>query len=459
MTDFDVLVAGGGMAGMAAAGAAAGEGARVLVVEKADRPGGSAALSAGICWTAPTLAAYRRRIPRGDVGLGRVLVGDFPAAVDFVRAMGVEVAPESHGHMGYGSGHQIDVHGLLARLHRAVEHTGGSVALRSTVRGLTVEDGHVTGARVGPADHAGGADPVTASATVLATGGFQGDAALVGTFVGPGADELLVRSNPGSVGDGLRLGRAAGAALSRGLGAFYGHIVPAPLDRFTADDFVPLTQYHSPHCLLVDALGRRFTDESQGDEITVQDLARRPGGRGIMLCDERVRREHAVTAPYPYGAVVDRFAVAAEAGARLATAGDLDALVTAVAGWGVPAGNLRGTLGAYDRAARGEAVTLDAPLPATPEPLREPPFHALEVQAAITFTHGGLRVDADGRVLDADALPIPGLYAAGADAGGVHDIGYAGGLATALVFGRRAGRHAAAVAGAASTATAGGAGR
>ena len=88
----------------------------------------------------------------------------------------------------------------------------------------------------------------------------------------------------------------------------------------------------------------------------------------------------------------------------------------------------------------------DAPIPARPEPLREPPFHALEVQAAITFTHGGLRVDADGRVLDADGLGVPGLYAAGADAGGVHDVGYAGGLATALVFGRRAGRHAAAAA-------------
>lgn len=446
MADFDVLVAGGGMAGMVAAGAATAEGARVLVVEKADRPGGSAALSAGICWTAPSLDAYRRRIPRGDAGLGRILVEDFPAAVDFVRAAGVEVAPESHGHMGYGSGHQIDVHGLLARLHRAVEHAGGSVAVRSTVRALTVEDGRVTGAQVGRADAAGGAEPVTASATVLATGGFQGDAGLVGTFIGPGADELLVRSNPGSVGDGLRLGRAAGAALSQGLGAFYGHIVPAPLDRFTADDFVPLTQYHSPHCLLIDALGHRFTDESQGDEITVQDLARRPGGRGILLCDERVRREHVVTAPYPYGAVVDRFAVAVAAGARYATAGDVDALATAVAGWGVPPANLQVTLEAYGRAARGEAVPLDAPIPARPEPLREPPFHALEVQAAITFTHGGLRVDADGRVLDADGLGVPGLYAAGADAGGVHDVGYAGGLATALVFGRRAGRHAAAAA-------------
>ena len=51
---------------------------------------------------------------------------------------------------------------------------------------------------------------------------------------------------------------------------------------------------------------------------------------------------------------------------------------------------------------------------------------------------GGIRVDADARVLDRDGRPIPGLFAAGADAGGVFHVGYAGGLASALVFGRRA---------------------
>ena len=66
------------------------------------------------------------------------------------------------------------------------------------------------------------------------------------------------------------------------------------------------------------------------------------------------------------------------------------------------------------------------------------PFYALEVRAAITFTHGGLRVDADTHVLGLDGDPIPGLLAAGADAGGVHDGGYGGGLATAGVFGLRA---------------------
>jgi hypothetical protein len=45
-------------------------------------------------------------------------------------------------------------------------------------------------------------------------------------------------------------------------------------------------------------------------------------------------------------------------------------------------------------------------------------------------------------VLDEGGSPIPGLLAAGADAGGLYVRAYAGGLAAALVFGLRAARTA-----------------
>ena len=116
----------------------------------------------------------------------------------------------------------------------------------------------------------------------------------------------------------------------------------------------------------------------------------------------------------------------------------MDGLVEKVAGWDVDAIRLKATLEGYAAAARGEPVGLDAPLPAEPEPLIEPPFHALEVQPAITFTYGGLRTDADGRVLDHDGVRVTGLWAAGVDAGGLSNHTYAGGLAPAFITGRRA---------------------
>jgi fumarate reductase flavoprotein subunit len=55
---------------------------------------------------------------------------------------------------------------------------------------------------------------------------------------------------------------------------------------------------------------------------------------------------------------------------------------------------------------------------------------AVRVRASITHTIGGLRVDDRARVVGAD-----GLWAAGADAGGISTGGYASGLASALVLG------------------------
>jgi predicted oxidoreductase len=60
----------------------------------------------------------------------------------------------------------------------------------------------------------------------------------------------------------------------------------------------------------------------------------------------------------------------------------------------------------------------------------------------VTHTIGGLRIDERARVLDADERPIPGLYAAGADTGGISTGGYASGLASALVYGRVAAEEA-----------------
>jgi predicted oxidoreductase len=71
-------------------------------------------------------------------------------------------------------------------------------------------------------------------------------------------------------------------------------------------------------------------------------------------------------------------------------------------------------------------------------PLRQPPFWAVEFQPTITFSLGGVRVDAWGRVLDRDGAAVPGLYCAGGDAGGLQGPRYVAGLMLGMVFGPRA---------------------
>ena len=93
----DLLVAGGGVAGMAAASRAAASGARVLVVEKGERLGGSGALSPGVLWTVPDLYAFAEVCPRGDRELGRVLVEGFDGAVALARPDGLCARPAQPG--------------------------------------------------------------------------------------------------------------------------------------------------------------------------------------------------------------------------------------------------------------------------------------------------------------------------------------------------------------------------
>ena len=428
------------MAGLAAAAAATSAGAQVTVVEKRSTPGGSAAMSAGIVWTAPDFETLRRVVPGGDAALGQALIDGFWPAVDWVRSTGVSVSERWEGQMGFGSAVRVDVKGLLAAWQRQVQSAGGLVMLRSAARKLlTNESGRVCGAEViAPA----GPRELRADAVLLATGGFQGDPELLATFVGPKADSLLVRSNPGSIGDGFRLGRDVGASASRGMSGFYGHLVPSPLAELREDQYLMLTQYYSNHCLLVNRLGHRFTDESLGDEVSNQATLRQPDSKAVLICDERVHTTFAATAPYPHGQVIDRIAAAEAAGGRYATTHTKEQMLDAVAGWGVAPLALANTLDAWAAAAAGDEFALEIPRAVRPEPIVAPPFHALEVQPAITFTFGGLRVDPDGRGLDRDGAPVPGLFVAGADAGGLQDVRYVGGLALGLVFGPRAARTA-----------------
>ncbi|MFP3949314.1 MAG: FAD-binding protein, partial [Longimicrobiales bacterium] len=77
-------------------------------------------------------------------------------------------------------------------------------------------------------------------------------------------------------------------------------------------------------------------------------------------------------------------------------------------------------------------------------PIDEPPFYAVLGTTGITGPHGGLQADTGGRILSRGGRPIPGLYAAGIDIGGIGNYVYMGFLCYGAVFGYAAGANAAA---------------
>jgi succinate dehydrogenase/fumarate reductase flavoprotein subunit len=340
---MDVVVAGAGMAGLVAAARARELGASVTVYEKGDRPGGSMLLSSGFVWRHRDFAVFREECSDGDEALQRVVYERLDDGLDWLESLGAPVVERETGNP-LTCGRRFDVRALTETLVARA----GDVRLGS------------------PFGELPSGVPV-----VLATGGFQGDRELVRRYVTPEA--LLLRANPWSAGDGLRLGMAAGASATAGMDEFYGRNMPAPPARVEESDFVPLAQLYARWATVENERGERFEPHAWSEIDVVQWTARQPRARawytvGGEALDERVRER-------TVGEMID---AAERAGGRVER-GD---------------GRVR-----------------------------------VEVAAAITTTLGGLAIDASARAAD-------GVFAAGADAGGISTGGYSSGLAAALVFGR-----------------------
>jgi succinate dehydrogenase/fumarate reductase flavoprotein subunit len=436
--EADFLVIGGGMAGMTAAFYAASQGASVAMIEKAPEIGGSAVLSGAHLWTARSFELLRDQCPSGDPELGRALIDGFAPTVEWIRGRDITFGPLID--VLHGRGYQFDVVTYFRRGRRAVESSGGWVLPSCVVENLLVDDaGRVAGARVRDRD---GFSDVTAPATLLATGGFQANLALREQYFGPKSAQLLLRSNPWSSGDGLRLGLGAGAVTCGKMDTFYGHLIGWPLGEFLPKDFVRLALVYSTESVLVNLHGKRFTDESLGDHRNAQRVAEQPSGRALIVFDRKIRETSAIAGVTAALEAIDTVAEVEANGARVASADSFAELGDVVSKWGYHGAELAKTLHEFNARMTGPG---DEGVPGRRWNRRAvgvPPFTAIEVKGGITFTQGGLRVDTDARVQNAAGSPIDGLFAAGADIGGVYDGGYAGGLALASVYGLAAAKAA-----------------
>lgn len=442
METVDVLVCGGGMAGLCAAASAAGHGARPVVIEKGAEPGGSMRMSGGTIWTAPDMAVMETWVPGGDRERQRRLVDGLASGLAWLDSLGVRrTAPIATDRQ---VGAEVDVPQLTERLVSAIEAGGGRLAIETALESIALGDDGL--AEVTVIDGAGDRGLIRARSVILATGGFGGNRALVERYMGPDAGSMLLRANARSVGDGLQAALGAGARTSASMWTFYGHTMPGlPADPLPAR-WVSVTQYYTQDAILVNARGERFFDESRSmaDETAPFEIVRQPGGVAWLVMDRRIHDDE----PLPgrsRAAAGQAFADAVAAGAPNVTADSIEALADGLARMGVDRAGFLATIDEFDRAmAAGTGAGLPIPRRGSPFGLVEPPFRALAVRPGITFTLGGIDVDTDLRVVDQDGRPIPGLYAAGADAGGTFDRGYMGGLVLGLVQGRAVGRAAAA---------------
>lgn len=436
---LDLLVIGGGMAGISAGAWAARNDLQVAVVEKGERVGGSA-IWAGYVWTAKSAEVLAEQVPLGDPQLGRTLVLGIAEGLEWIHSLDVPCR-EPIDMLRFGVGTPLDMPAYMSACEKLLRESANAELLTGAdTRRLLVEEGRVVGAEVRLAD--GSLHALHARATLLATGGYQNDRALTADLIHLNAAAMPRRTNPNSDGAGLRLGLAVGGRFGKPGAGFYGHLIPYPIQLQDPSEFVILTLFYSEHGLLLNRSGQRFVDETVADHLSAQRVLEQAGGRALLVADERVRREWIVR-PYVDGLKVgDKLEETLKRGGHYAKAHDLEAVADTAVRWGYDGRAVINAMRSFNDTARASSWLL-------PErrfdmtPIDEPPYHLVEAWPAITFTHGGLLIDSDARVLGPSGEPIPGLFAAGADTGGTYFFSYAGGLALALVFGLRA-AHAAA---------------
>jgi len=355
------------MAGLVAAARLRELGSRPVVSEKGTRPGGSMLLSSCVVWRFREWEDFRVECADGEERLQRAVWEQLDDAIVWLESLGAPVVWKETGNPRT-VGKRFDPQGLTDALIRAA-------------------------GKVSTGTWAGAHRPTASTeATILATGGFQGDSDLVAEWIRP-ARTLRLRANPWSAGDGLRIGVERGGALSAGMDEFYGRNMPDA--DFTEADFVPQAQLYGRLARVFNERGQEFFERevSWSENDLVQATARQPNARAWYVLDDEALAQR----------VRDRTVRQMVAAAPTAT----------------------------------DPGELPFPVPGDARV-------AVRVSPGITHTIGGLRVDELARVLRDDGTPVDGLFTAGADAGGISTGGYASGLAAALVFGRIAAESAAA---------------
>jgi fumarate reductase flavoprotein subunit len=447
----DVLILGAGLAGLAAAIAAAQSGARVRMLEKCTAIGGSTALSSGLHAYAGTdeqASAGIRDTPeqlREDVlATGRRLSD--PALVDtychhqlstyrWLKQLGVEFG-SVHAASGQSvpRSHATNPPRVLETLLERATAVGVEVHCEVRASRLLVADDKVVGARVAGVA-SGTPTDYRAGAVVLATGGFSRSPRLLARFA-PRLAHAIPGGSPGSEGDGLLMAWNIGADFRdtpfiKGTFGIYPQVDPRECGTGI------LAVYKG--AIAVNARGERFVDESQPYKVIGDACLEQPGGTAYQIFDATTMAHDDPSVDiYSFGERLKN--------GLLASASTLEELAHLIQ---VPADSLNRTVADYNAAVRGQRTdafgrrSLSSGV-GTPTAVEAPPFYAHLSGSCVLATYCGLTVDVGTRVLNVFGEPIPGLYAAGEITGGFHGDGYVTGtsLGKASVFGRLAGEAA-----------------
>ena len=433
----DVVVVGGGGAGMSAAVRLAELGQQVILFEKASFLGGAISVSGGNQVIMGSQLQADNGVEDDSVesmvadfeanGAGKnneeiltLFAENVGAATDWlVASCGIEFDAGLHQLGEYSHNRELAYTGggagFAERMRKAVERSGATVYLSTKVESLLVEDGAVVGVKAVSTD---GTKEYTVHAAnvVLATGGYGNNKDML-------TDEMksaLYYGPSTSTGDGIRMAEAVNAQTAN---MEYGKRYPNGIEVDTgiakstiAGNIVGWTM----SAILVNADGNRVVNEKASNRTILEEELQQPGGMLYLLLDSEtfeVWKTKLAPAGISEGDIEKYLAAN---GTTTPVFAHGETLEEAAAAAGVNAENLAATVEKYNSfVEKGEDADFGRNASYLTMKIGAGPYYLIEQKPRFATTMGGLVVNTNMQVLNQEGSAISGLYAAGETCGQV----------------------------------------
>jgi fumarate reductase flavoprotein subunit len=444
--EFDAVVIGSGVSGLAAAVTLAESGASVIVFEKQHSLGGSSNFLKGIFAVESDLQreryiaygcdeAFRNIMEyshwRANPRLVRAIVNESAATIAWLQKQGVVFsdvvanipnAPQTY-HLVKDSG--VDIIKALAA--RATE-LGAVIKKATPVEEILRAGKRITGVIV---KENGEEVRVASKAVIIASGGYANNSEWIKKYTGLDLGvNLIPIGNKGKMGDGIRMAFQVGAA-AEGLGVL--ELLRTGRDKPGAMSAIGYAVVQ-PN-LWINDQGERFCDESVTFDDTSMGNAsvRQKNGCTYSIFDTSIVQylmergmDKAMEMDFPPGSRLPGLARELEEAAvtRRTEVFQADSIKELAPKIGVSPVTLQATVDEYNRFCDKGHDELLAKDPKYLRPIKGPRFYAIKAQTAFLGTLGGIKINHKTEVLDKKDSVIPGLYAVGFDAGGNYGDSY-----------------------------------
>lgn len=435
----DIVVVGAGGSGISAAVKAETLGANVILIEKMPVIGGATALNAGTLIA--TGSKYQREVMketkdspelaykdiftvgknRNDPTLVKMVTERVGGVVDWlIYDMKIPYGPAATQYPDHSANRQLGVTGrsvnYLNLMREKFLGMGGKLMLQTRAQELIRDDaGKVVGVRA--TDKDGNTVELTSKAVILASGGYGA----VKSMLPKEMSNYVFYGLDSETGDGYKMATAIGAGtINLDLVKMYPQGVETVPGHGLAATASSTDTMKKSGAIYVNKLGQRYVDENAALGVLTDKTVEQPDHIAYIVMDAKAWKEYVaksledklvpneetlmtwtkiVNNGRPVMAVSDNLADAAK------TMGvDPEGLAKTVAHWN-------------DMVKAGEDKDFHRKITGG---LGEGPYYIVEQKVRYQTTLGGLKADADLRILDKAGKPIPGLYGAGCVVGGAN---------------------------------------